>query len=249
MALGGGKAAGLTRRAVLAGLAAWPGASRAARSSMQILFIGNSFTLEHNLPGLVGDLAEQAGWTVAVSVHARNGAFLWEHLERMTVPQMLDMHGIDAAGRVLLVLQDHSTAALTAETRARSLAAFAALRDLRHRKLVFPAWPRREGHKLYGQPAMPRSPREMADRITRHSSQAAETAGAALAPVPQAWMLGMGLPLHRSDGYHASLTGAWLTALVLARAARLAPKKPEAPEPVRRPTRLHQIARTVTLGK
>lgn len=239
------------RRAFLGAVAAASlcSAARPDATALQVLFIGNSFTLQHDLPGLFADLAWQAGREIGVFVHARNGAFLSEHLAEHSPKEIFDAQGIDGAQPLLIVLQDHSTAALTQETRALSKAAFLRFQSLKVQMLIFPPWPRREGHALYSRPGMPRSPAEMSDRIRRHSSgllwmlDALNRPRAFYAPVPQAWMLGTGLDLHDRDGYHANLSGAWLTALVLALSAGLAPKAPVAPDGVRWPSRLTHIAR------
>ena len=175
---------------------------------------------------------------------AEGGAHLADHLERRSVDQIARQFRPD-----IVVLQDFSTVALNPQTAQRSHRAIRAFCKLAgsSRLVLLATWPRAEGRKLYRQPDMPRTPAEMTSVVQAHYGAATciDRPGLQVAPVGQAWMLGTGLPLHRGDGYHASLTGAWLSALVLARSMRLAPDRPHAPAGVEAPRRLIRIARAV----
>ncbi|MEM7060782.1 MAG: hypothetical protein AAF557_24645 [Pseudomonadota bacterium] len=236
----------LTRRSAIGLLAATAAAPAMAQAPIRVLFIGNSFTFEHDLPLLFADIARQGGYNLHVDVMAEGGAHLADYLQTRTADQIVATYNPD-----LLILQDFSTVALVPDFAANSLRALTAFcRHLMPRKILFETWPRREDHKLYLQAGMPRTPAQMHNLVHAHYQSARcpalyERLGQAVAPVGRAWMLGTGLPLHRNDGYHASLTGAWLAALVLARTARLAPEAPTAPKGVRYPSRLIQIARTI----
>lgn len=235
-----------TRRQALALGAAALTTPALATTSMRVLFIGNSFTFEHDLPLLFADIARQGGHDVQVDMMAEGGAHLADYLQTQTADQIMATYQPD-----LLILQDFSTVALVPEFAENSLRALTAFcRYSSTRKILFETWPRREGHRLYRQDGMPRTPAEMHNLVRTHYQSAQcpaphERTSHRLAPVGQAWMLGIGLPLHRNDGYHASLTGAWLAALVLARTAGLAPDIPTAPDDVRLGKRLIQIARTL----
>ncbi len=217
-----------------------------ADEPLRVLFIGNSFTIEHNLPELFAGIVRQAGTEVDVDMIAEGGAHLADHFEAMPPYRMYQQYNPD-----VIILQDFSTAALHPEHAAKSTRALMSFcRNLRVRKVLFETWPREEGHQLYRQPGMPRTPSEMKDIVTRHYSSSdcpsmLEKHMTRHARVGLAWILGTGLPLYHPDKYHASLTGAWLSALVIARTLGLAPKRPIAPEGVRVTGRLVQIARMV----
>lgn len=237
------------RRAISLGAAALfsPGIIRPLRASepLRVLFIGNSFIIEHDLPGMFADLAQQGGHDVQIDMIAEGGAYLADVLKDRDA---FDIDREYAPG--LIVLQDYSTVALDSRQAPRSHAAIRAFCQIQARRLLFATWPRREGHKLYRATGMPRTPAEMTQIVERHYAaricpDMASSLMTTVARVGQAWLLGTGLPLHRDDGYHASRTGAWLSALVLARTARLAPDQPTSPYGIASPGRLIQIARMI----
>lgn len=233
----------LTRRHALALGAAGLAFPAAATGPLRVLFIGNSFTFEHDLPQLFADIARQAGHDVHVDMIAEGGAHLADNLVDRDVFDL-----VDAYDPQMLVLQDFSTVALLPETATQSRRAFAQFCRLPVPRILFATWARQEGHKLYRQVGMPATPAEMTSLTHQHYTARVCPDLAAhritkTAAVGRAWSLGDGLPLHREDGYHASLTGAWLSALVLARTAGLAPDTPVAPDGVASPGRLIQIAR------
>ena len=237
----------LTRRTMLGSLAGAVASPAPAKEPLRVLFIGNSFTFEHDLPNLFADIVRQTGQDIHVDMIAQGGAHLADYLESASVREIYDAYRPD-----LIVLQDYSTVALGDATALRSHQAIKAFCELwpYASRLLFVTWPRREGHSLYSQPNMPKSPAEMSRLTAEHYKGATdcgfwERNNVRVAPVGHAWILGTGLALHRSDGYHASLTGAWLSALVLARTMGLSPNKPVAPDGVKVPARLHQIARMV----
>lgn len=235
----------LTRRHALALGAASIATSALASEVQRVLFIGNSFIIEHDVPGMFANIALQAGHAIEVDMIADGGALLADVVADQDAFQIDAKYDPD-----LIVLQDYSTAALYPNRAKSSHAALRAFCRLNVRRILFATWARAEGHKLYGREGMPRTPTEMTERVERHYSARVcpDLLGhtlSKLAPVGRAWMLGKGLPLHRGDGYHASRTGAWLSALVLARTAGLAPERPEPPYGVKSPRRLIAIARQV----
>lgn len=236
----------LTRRQTLMFGAAFCSVPAVAEPPLKILFIGNSFTLQHDVPGLVADLIDQAGIPVQTAMVARNNVFLSDLApDRSTALNLVWDH--DPA---ILVLQEHSRAALNPDTRARSLKAIHHLRSAGVPTVLFAPWPRRANHALYQQNGMPRNPEAMVNLTEDHLIRAAEfdryaTGMSEVARIGRAWLLGQGLSLYKSDGYHATLSGAWLAALVIARSIGLAPERPQAPDGVSAAGRMDQIARTV----
>ncbi|MEM7210525.1 MAG: hypothetical protein AAF479_01330 [Pseudomonadota bacterium] len=232
----------LTRRNFsAAGLSALAGPALGA-SRRDVLFVGNSFTAEHNVPILFQQLAESFGYSVSTNAIIANGAFLADQIAEGALAKAAQS---DAN---ILILQDHSTAALSAENRAKSTNAFLRFGILPARKIIFETWPRQDGHPLLSKPGMPGSAREMVERTERHYLQLAPRIDADIARIGRAWMLADGISLHRGDRYHANLAGAWFAALILVRTAGLtASAPPYVPDGLSTLTakRLYQIARMV----
>lgn len=203
-----------TRRHVMAAGAALLVSPASARpQSYRVLFIGNSFTLHHNVPRLVDNLAAENGVTLHVAAVAYNGRTLSEAVRD---PQLVQL-AIDIEPDIL-ILQEHSQEPLTAMGRARSAKAMARLRGLAPNGVLFPAWPRQDRHPLYRAAGMPQDPDEMAKTIIKHHAQQARALRMLAAPIPQAWLRAAqaGMHLYSDDGYHASPAGAWLAAVTLA---------------------------------
>ncbi|MEM7742619.1 MAG: hypothetical protein AAF409_02815 [Pseudomonadota bacterium] len=206
---------GPTRRAALAGAGSLLLARNAAGSGpKRVLFIGNSFTHEHDVPGRVAALASAAGIWIEAVAHTRSGASLWGHLKEKSPPEFLLTYGRPD----LVVLQDHSTTALSEVSRGRSTHAIQRFAMYHGALVLFAPWARRLGHPLYARPGMPAGPSEMMAVTDAHYRGVAQKVGAEVASVGRRWdhAIAEGHDLHASDGYHANETGAHLTALVLA---------------------------------
>ena len=206
-----------------------------------IFFVGNSFTRQHDVPGLVCRIAQSAGMTATCHRRTANGARLADSQDVAAV--LAD--GFDGPIPIPVVLQDHSTEPLSPATRARSAAAMAAYAHHFQRTILFETWPRRAGHSLYDRQGMPSSPGEMAEWTHAHYLAQASALGALLAPVASAWIAAtaQGMDLHAADGYHANLSGAWLSAMLLAQALGIPnPFQAAPPVGVVRPGELAQIA-------
>ncbi|MFK7943180.1 MAG: hypothetical protein AB8B85_09740 [Paracoccaceae bacterium] len=240
----------LTRRHLLAGaaaLTATPGSTSATH--IRIGFVGNSFTLQHNVPEMVRRLLDSVwfdSFSFNIETFARNGAYL---ADRKDPQAALGLARRDSQHFGILVLQDHSTSALTHVKRTQSLAAIRRFNDLAVNTTLFATWPRRADHQLYRQPGMPRSAVDMVEQTEAHLANAmgSETSDERyrIAPVGRAWLLADDIDLYAADGYHANISGAWLSALVLARAITGKNVDAVAPKGVKLPDRLAEIARFV----
>ena len=204
-----------TRRAVLGALGATALTAPArAAPRRKLLFVGNSFTLEHDLPDRVGQIAAAAGHEIKIRTHAENGAALHEHVARAAVFDQIAQFAPH-----MVVLQDFSTEPLSAEGRARSeRAVLHILTATGACPVFFATWPRQAGHAIYRDAGAPSGPVAMNTIVHGHYAALQARFGGVLAPIGQAWIAAMarGIRPHRRDGYHANDTGAWLSALILA---------------------------------
>lgn len=224
---------GVSRRAFLAASAATLARPAAARFPHEVpeglvFFVGNSFTRQHAIPALVCAIADWAGVTARCHPNTANGAKLADSVD------FARRFSEERGGRVpaTVVLQDHSVEPLTPEGRQRSAAAMALYSAQFERAVLFETWPRRAGHPFYAAPGAPSGPREMVETVHAHYARQAAILGAAHAPVGQAWQAAAeaGIDLYARDGYHANPAGAWLAAMLLARALGL-PGAHAAPPP------------------
>lgn len=210
---------GVTRRGVLAGIALIPVTAHArfphSVPDNLVFFIGNSFMRQHDVPGMVCQIAEDAG--VGLHCHRRtaNGATLFDSVD--FAQSIARERGSPVPGT--LVLQDHSLGPVTAKGRSRSADAIAIYAAQFERTILQETWPRRDGHRIYSEPGMPGSADAMTALIRAHYAEQASRTGAIVAPVALAWQRATtaGHDLYARDGYHANRTGAHLTALTIAR--------------------------------
>ncbi|MEM7499771.1 MAG: hypothetical protein AAF371_17500 [Pseudomonadota bacterium] len=193
----------------------------------RVLFVGNSFTYGHDVPGRVAALATGAGHRLEIALLAEGGARLAQTLARPGVRAVLEAAGWDA-----IVLQDHSTTAFDPAYRhdgaaaIRYAAAVAAPRPV----LVVTPWARAPGHPIYEEGALiragleqPADPDHMTEATARHFEAVVAEAGQEegrqvhLAPVARRWLAAsrQGAPLYGPDRYHASPEGASLVAGVV----------------------------------
>lgn len=194
---------------------------------LRVLFIGNSYTAENDLPAIVRAALASAPEVGSIEVESLTpgGATLGDHW----------MTGL-AADRIRngrfthVVLQPQSTELVRWGSMARHAGLFAHVVHEAGAKLVlFETWHRREGHELYADPAWPyRCPGAMAGAAEMFYRHLASTLGSELAPIGEAWAHVAAthpeIELYAEDGTHPSLAGSWLAAsvLVCALAARSA---------------------------
>lgn len=189
-----------------------------------ILFVGNSYTFQHQVPDQVASqLSKLHGPDIAyvATMVADGGQNLIEYVDDPRILNALETNAFD-----YFVLQDRSTAAFYSVDHQDF---FKAVRWFKSQAtaegaemILYQTWPRREGHDFYSQrPARgfspPRTPQEMRLRLDKIYQQAARATGAKVAPVGNCWMQrGNHAALYQRDGSHATQQGAALAASVIA---------------------------------
>jgi hypothetical protein len=176
----------------------------AAAAQVSLLFMGNSHTAFHDVPGMVAALVRGVRPGRSVEAVTAPGSMFLE--DRLADAQTLALLRGRTWSAVVLQAQKYSTSGQfeysTAEARelVRMSRAQGAL------PVLFPEWPRR-------------GISETARIHDLHVSIARETP-ACVAPIGQAWDLALArhpaMVLHDADGNHAALPGAFLAAVVLA---------------------------------
>jgi hypothetical protein len=175
------------------------------RPSKRVLFVGNSFTFGNDLPCLVAELglSLDSPLRLRVGMVARDGMTLERHWRDGEAARRLRREEWD-----VVVLQEQGSRPVTdpglMETYVRRFAAVA--RQTGADVVLFQTWARVDQSET---------------EATRAASyrRIADAAGARVAPVGAAWSLARAehphLPLHASDGLHASPVGSYLAASVL----------------------------------
>lgn len=186
----------------------------------RVLFVGNSYTYQHDLPELVRR-ASQPGQSFETGLVAAGGQNLITYVDSERLQTLLDTEDWD-----VIVLQDRSTATFCAKGRAdfeRALAWFRRAADQEGASLIlYQTWPRRKGHDFYSTEAPrgcapPRDQMDMLEQLIAAYARGAKSTKARIAPVGECWMKqGETDHLYAEDGSHASAAGANLAARVIA---------------------------------
>lgn len=74
-----------------------------AQQTKQVLFIGNSYTANHDIPSIISNIASSAGNTLLYNAHTPGGAQFAQHATNATVDALIRRGGWDA-----VVLQEQS---------------------------------------------------------------------------------------------------------------------------------------------
>ncbi|HET6742787.1 MAG TPA: hypothetical protein VFH76_27795 [Kribbella sp.] len=169
---------------------------------MRILFVGNSFTSNNNLPKLLTGLAAARGIEIDHKVISAGGASLRQHLN---AGKALD--AIATGGYDVVVLQEQSTLPIKSPARFRDSA-----RDFA--KAITAAGARTAFYMTWARSNAPQTQQALTDAY----AGAASEFGSTLIPVGMVWERFLATydepVLHESDNSHPTLAGSYLGACV-----------------------------------
>ncbi len=180
-----------------------PATDTSAAADISLLFMGNSHTANHDVPGQVAAMvrAGRPGKTV-LAVTAPGSMFLDERLADAASTTLLRSRAWSA---VVLQAQKVSASGLFSYSTTEAAALVQMARGVGAVPVMFPEWPRYQVAET--------------QRIFELHVSIAAQQPACVPPIGQAWDLAAArwpvLALHDSDGNHANAAGAYLAALVL----------------------------------
>ncbi len=197
----------------------------ARHQDVHILFIGNSYTFQHDVPNQVAQvnrIKDGIRIKYQTAMIADGGANLIDYVDDPRLMQKLEDRDWD-----VIVLQDRSMAAFFQRERIefdQALLWFRTrAREEKAALILFETWPRRDGHEVYdASPAQgfkpPRSQKEMLNMLQQTYKRGAARHGAMVATVGTCWLQAENINrLYAADGSHASKAGAALSARVIER--------------------------------
>jgi hypothetical protein len=190
------------------------GEAQGPDACQRILFIGNSYTYENDLPGVFAKLADAGGHRVEVGTAAQGG---WSLSDHVNSPETLNK--IESSKWNFVVLQEQSQ--IPAFERSRTQEMYPAARVLVHQieeagatPIFFITWAHREGWPENGL----KNYEDMQFQIDRGYLGIAQELNAPVAPVGYAWLTVMRqypqLRLWQDDGSHPGEQGTYLAACV-----------------------------------
>ncbi|MEP0871681.1 hypothetical protein NDA01_17860 [Trichocoleus desertorum AS-A10] len=184
------------------------------KPTLSILFIGNSYTYQNNLPQILAELAKSGGQAIVVDMVAEGG---WKLLQHATSASTL--YKIGQQKWTFVVLQEQSVVPSVEANRTQEMYPAVRLLDDQiqqagSRTLLFMTWGRRDGFAEVGHPNFA----TMQSQLQAGYLKIAKERNLLVAPVGMAWQTALtqqpNLQLWESDGSHPSLTGSYLAACV-----------------------------------
>jgi hypothetical protein len=183
-------------------------------STLQILFIGNSFTFFNNLPGMFAELAQSGGYEVEVGMSAHGGWSCDDHSKSSETLNMIAQGDWD-----FVVLQEKSRYPALADQRAEKMYPAIRLLDESIREngattVLFMTWANKNGLLEHGY----QDYFAMQEEVQVGYLEIANELDAMVAPVGVAWQNAMlqdsQFNLWGGDGIHPNAEGTYLAALV-----------------------------------
>lgn len=168
----------------------------------RVLFIGNSHTFTHNLPGMVEAMAKAGGKHVLQRSWAQGGTSLRDHLDRDAAKLLTR----DKWDYVVLQQGASSLPESRADLKASAIEWARLVRAKGAKPVLYMVWPRNA--QADGFALVSKSYREAGEAADCAVFAAGEAWNAALKDDPQ-------LPLYSIDGNHADPAGTYLAALVV----------------------------------
>jgi hypothetical protein len=186
-----------------------------AADCLKVLFIGNSYTYENDLPTVLSMLAKSGGHALETGLLAAGGRTLMDHLHD---PQTLER--IQGDDWTYVVLQEQSEIPAVESSRTASM--YPAVRELaamirRNRAvpLLLETWGHRDGAEEFGIADYP----TMQNDLAVGYGTIARELNLAVIPVGSAWQAARErhpeIELWQSDGSHPNRNGTYLAACVL----------------------------------
>lgn len=207
-------------RVLLALLIVFLAASPARSETLNVLFIGNSYTLRNDLPVILEKIAASGtGPQIKAQAAAKNGATL----KQLWGDEKLRGE-LYVGRRDFVVLQEQSLWAQlpeTVEDTANSARVWAAeIAKVGAKPVIFETWERQPGSFWYTDKRFGflKTPKNMRDKNASATTTLAAQLNAQVAPVGRAYaaMLKQNIkwPLYEADSHHPSVPGTYLAALV-----------------------------------
>lgn len=193
----------------------------AVAADLSVLFLGNSYTGQDNVPGIFQSIGSSAGVDVEVASNTPGGATLSVHFFSETSLSLINQQAWD-----FVVLQEQSVvpaddglAGIHLFPHAANLNAL--ITDRGSETALYMTWGRRDGYTAtnFGVTFAFPDYESMQAVITANYTRAAKENDAVLAPVGIAWKnvraSHPAISLYDGDGSHPSVNGAYLAALTI----------------------------------
>lgn len=180
----------------------------------RVLFIGNSYTFENDLPGMFAELSRSGGHQVETGMSAQGGWSFADHVKSSTTLDILKSKKWD-----FVILQEQSEIPAFEQSRSASMYPAARelvsqIREVSAKPIFFLTWAHRDGSPDFGISGY----ESMQYQINQGYLAIGQELNARIAPAGYAWMMAgrqnLSLNLWQKDGSHPNKLGTYLAACV-----------------------------------
>jgi Domain of unknown function (DUF4886) len=187
-------------------------------NKIEILFIGNSYTYNNDLPNQIKIMATDYNEFTSIEVKAftTGGARLQDHLKSSFTLETIRNGNWD-----IVIFQGHSLETLKdpLNFRESALALIKIANETGAKIFLFETWSRADGESAYNEEWSGRTPDAMQDQISRVYNEVAKDSPAIVIPIGKTWQKFMkeypNIELHSTDGSHPTPHGSYLAACVI----------------------------------
>lgn len=185
---------------------------------LKILFIGNSYTFNNDLPALVKELGTDNIESLEIELKALTpgGAKLKDHLNSSFALDIIQNGEWD-----FIIIQGHSLEPLmnplSFSEKANELIGFA--KKSGASVYLFETWSRATGNSIYTEEWSGKNPKSMQDLISLRYNEIAKASGVKVIPIGTIWQRISNerpeIKLYSEDGSHPTSLGTYLTACII----------------------------------
>jgi hypothetical protein len=185
---------------------------------LKILFIGNSYTFNNELPLLVKEMKIENNFDLSIEIKAftPSGAKLKDHLN-----SSLTLDTIRNGNWDIVVIQGHSLEPLMDPVGFNDAATdlIKITKESGAIVYLFETWSRAKGHSIYTEGWSGRNPESMQKQLSMKYNEIARNLNVTVIPIGSIWQKIMAedqeIELYSMDGSHPSQIGSYLTACII----------------------------------
>ncbi len=182
-----------------------------AASQLQILFVGNSYTFQNDLPQTLEEMLNESGYQAEIEMQANPAWSLLKHAQSEYAIDKIKSRRWD-----YVILQEQSV--IPALSKSRKTKMIPAVRQLsslnKGTTILFMTWGRKNGFKNFNFNKF----EDMQEKLTQGYIEVARQFQLPVAPVGEAFKEARQqkpfFPLWNADGSHPSISGSYLSACV-----------------------------------
>lgn len=185
---------------------------------LKILFLGNSYTFNNDLPSLFKEISTKSnkGLSMEIKAFTPGGAKLEDHINSSFTMDIIGNGSWD-----IVVMQGHSLEPLKNPSAFTETATelIRIAKESGADVYLFETWSRAAGHSVYSEAWSGGNPDSMQEKLSMKYREIAQKSGVTVIPIGSTWQSFMrenqDMELYSNDGSHPTHIGSYLTACTI----------------------------------